>query len=138
MLVRALLLAAVLAAPVGAQNDWDDPFPPHKIADHLYYVGSKGLSTYLITTSQGLILINSSFERTVPIIRGNVEKLGFKFTDVKILLASHAHGDHVAGHALVKQLTGAAVYVMEGDEGVIANGGQGQYLYKERWKPCKV
>jgi len=127
-----LLLALLLAAP-GAE-----PFPPHRIADDLYYVGSKGESTYLVTTKQGHILINSSFEATVPLIRQNMEKLGFRFGDVKILLASHAHADHVQGHALLRQQTGAAVYVMEGDDRVIATGGEGQYLYKDRWKPCKV
>jgi metallo-beta-lactamase class B len=116
-LVLFLLIAS--ARIVSAQSDWNEPFPPHRIADHLYYVGSRGLSTYLVTTSKGHILINSSFEKTVPIIRANVEKLGFKFADVKILLASHAHSDHVAGHALIKELTGASVEVMEGDAPVI-------------------
>ena len=136
--LSALLLSLVTAGTLSAQSDWDDPFPPHRIADHLYYVGSKGLATYLITTGQGHILINSSFERTVPIIRANVEKLGFKFSDIKILLASHAHSDHVEGHALIKELTGARVEVMEGDVKVIASGGRGQYLYKQLWKPCTV
>ena len=140
-LARGQLAVLLLLATVGAlsaQSDWDEPFPPHRIADNLYHVGSKGLATYLITTSRGHILINSSFERTVPIIRGNVEKLGFKFADIKILLASHAHSDHVAGHALIKELTGARVEVMEGDAKVIATGGKGQYLYDEGWKPCAV
>ena len=138
MMRKFFPLLMMLAAPLSAQRDWDDPFPPHRIADHLYYVGSKGLSTYLITTSQGHILINSSFERTVPLIRASVEKLGFQFRDVKILLASHAHSDHVAGHALLKELTGAKVYVMEGDDKVISSGGAGQYLSTSRWKPCAV
>src|SRR5262249_18022728 len=95
--------------------------------------------TYLITTDEGHILINSSFEETVPLIRAAVESLGFRLRDVKVLLASHAHSDHVAGHALLKELTGAKVYVMRGDDGVISSGGQGQYLYKDsRWKPCVV
>ena len=135
MLLRLLPL---LALPLLAQNDWDEPFPPHRIAGNLYYVGSKGLSTYLVTGSQGHILINASFERTVPIIRANVEKLGFKLSDVKIILSSHAHDDHVGGLALLKELTGAKVYVMAGDDKVISSGGQGQYLYKADWKPCKV
>ena len=67
-----------------------------------------------------------------------MEKLGFRFADIKILLASHAHSDHVAGHALIKQLTGARVEVMEGDANVISSGGKGQYLYSEGWKPCAV
>jgi metallo-beta-lactamase class B len=135
---RYLLCLVSLAVLLLAQSDWNDPFPPHRIADSLYYVGSKGLSSYLISTPQGHILINSSFDRTVPLIRASVEKLGFKFTDVKILLTSHAHGDHVEGNALVKELTGAQVYVMAGDDQVVANGGKGQYLYKSPWKPCMV
>ena len=138
MFTRFLLALLASAALLPAQRDWNDPFPPHRIADHLYYVGSKGLSTYLITTSKGHILINSSFERTVPLIRGSVEKLGYKFSDVKILLGSHAHNDHMEGNALVKELTGAQVYVMRGDDQVVADGGKGQYLYNATWKPCKV
>lgn len=138
MFVRLLPGLLALSTLLTAQNDWNDPFPPHRIADNLYYVGSKGLSTYLITGSKGHILINSSFDRTVPLIRASVEKLGYKFSDVKILLGSHAHNDHMEGNALVKELTGAQVYVMRGDEQVIANGGKGQYLYDAAWKPCKV
>jgi metallo-beta-lactamase class B len=134
-LLQVLLLTAAAA---WAQSDWEVPFPPHRIADHIYYVGTKGLSTYLITSSQGSILINSSFETTVPLIRASVEKLGYKMTDIKILLTSHAHNDHCAGHALMKEFTGAKVYVMKGDDDVIASGGKGQYLYKDLWKPCKV
>jgi metallo-beta-lactamase class B len=134
----SLVLSLFAAGTLLAQSDWDEPFPPHRIADHLYYVGSKGLATYLITTGKGHILINSGFERTVPIIRANVETLGFKFSDIKILLASHAHSDHVEGHALIQELTGARVEVMEGDDKVISGGGRGQYLYHEIWRPCKV
>jgi metallo-beta-lactamase class B len=133
-----LLAATVSYGTLNAQSDWDDPFPPHRIADRLYYVGSKGLASYLITTTNGHILINSSFERTVPLIRTNVEVLGFKFSDIKVLLTSHAHSDHASGHALVRELTGARVEVMEGDAKVIANGGAGQYLHDDLWKPCKV
>ena len=139
MPIKLLLAALAFVLPLAAQNNgWDDPFPPHRIADNLYYVGSRGLSTYLVTTSEGLILINASFDRTVPIIKSNVEKLGFKFSDVKILLTSHAHDDHVGGTALVKELTGAKVFVMEGDEKVLESGGHGQYLYKGAWNPVKV
>lgn len=138
MLARFVFTLA-LCLPLLAQSDWNDPFPPHRIADNLYYVGSKGLSTYLITSKSGHILINSSFDRTVPIIRANVEKLGFKFSDVKILLVSHAHGDHVEGHALIKEYTGAKIHVMKGDDETTASGGKGQYLYGDQtWKPVKV
>src|SRR5688572_14547863 len=87
-------LLAISAISVNAQQE--QPFPPHRIADNLYYVGSKDNATYLITTRDGHVLINSGYEQTVPIIRAAVEKLGFKMSDVKILLASHAHSDHVA------------------------------------------
>lgn len=133
-----LCLFPLLALPAPAQDDWNEPFPPHRVAGNLYYVGSKGLSTYLITSSKGHILINSSFEKTVPIIRANVERLGFRLSDVKILLSSHAHDDHVAGHALLQKLTGAQVFAMQGDDTVIRSGGEGQYLYDARWTPCKV
>jgi metallo-beta-lactamase class B len=87
----------------------------YKIAGNLYYVGSEQLASYLITTPEGHILINSDFEQTVPVIRASVEKLGFKFSDIKILLGSHAHGDHMEGDAMVKELTGARVMAMEQD-----------------------
>src|SRR5262245_17756145 len=117
----------------------DEPFPAHRVAGNVYYVGSKLLSSYLIVTPEGHFLINSSFEETVPLIRVAVESLGFKLRDVKVLLASHAHSDHVAGHALLKEMTGAKTYVMQGDDKVIASGGEGQYLYtNSRWKPCAV
>jgi metallo-beta-lactamase class B len=137
--LRALVacrLAAQVAAPVPAASPLsEDSFPPHRIAENLYYVGSKGLATYLVTTGQGHILINPSFETTVPLLRTNVEKLGFKFTDIKILLNSHAHSDHVAGMALAKELSGAAVYVMKGDEKIVETGGASG---RRPWKPTSV
>src|SRR6266852_8565849 len=137
MFLTSLVLALAMAAT--GQADWYEPFPAHRVVGNVYYVGSKDLATYLITTPDGHILINSGFERTVPLIRKSVESLGFKMTDVKILLASHAHSDHVAGHALLQKVTGAKVYVMRGDDRVIASGGKGQYLYTtDRWDPCKV
>jgi metallo-beta-lactamase class B len=132
-------LALAAAAAAQGPADWHEPFPAHKIIGNVYYVGSKDLATYLITTPKGHILINSGFDRTVPLIKKSVESLGFKMTDVKILLASHAHSDHVAGHALLQKVTGAKVFVMRGDEATIASGGEGQYLYStSRWEPCKV
>lgn len=97
------------------KTDWNAPFPAHKVIGNVYFVGSAELASFLITTPQGDILINSDFETTVPVIRASVEKLGFKFTDIKILLGSHAHGDHMEGDALVKELSGARVMAMEQD-----------------------
>lgn len=98
-----------------AKRDDNTPFPAHKVIGNVYYVGNEQLATFLITTPQGHILINSDFEATVPLIRASVEKLGFKFTDIKILLGSHAHGDHMEGDAMIKELSGARVMVMEQD-----------------------
>ncbi|HZI52033.1 MAG TPA: subclass B3 metallo-beta-lactamase, partial [Terriglobia bacterium] len=85
------------APPAG----WNDPFPAHKVMDNFYFVGTKELASFLIVTPQGHILMNSNYESSVPLIQANVEKLGFKFSDIKILIAGHAHPDHVEGDAMV-------------------------------------
>jgi metallo-beta-lactamase class B len=126
--VLALLL---LVSRSHAQSDSDmmTPIDPFRITGNLYYVGSKDLASYLIVTPQGDILINSSFEASVPLIRTSVEKLGFRFTDIKILLISHAHIDHDAGSAEVKRLTGAQYMVMDGDVPVVESGGAKDFAY---------
>jgi metallo-beta-lactamase class B len=139
-MMHCLSLPALgLTLALFGQTQPDSAFPAHRVVGNVYYVGSKALASYLITTPDGHFLINSSYEETVPLIRASIESLGFKMQDVKVLLASHAHSDHVAGHATMKELTGAKVYVMRGDEGVIEWGGAGQYLYTDsRWQPCHV
>jgi metallo-beta-lactamase class B len=116
--------------PAGPQaNDWMVAFPPHRVVGNVYYVGSAGLASYLITTPEGHILINSSLQASVPLIKASVEKLGFKFSDVKILLISHAHFDHCAGSARVKELTGAKYMVMDADVPVVESGGKDDFQY---------
>jgi metallo-beta-lactamase class B len=100
---------------IGTPAQLDKQFPPYKVIGNIYYVGTESLASFLISTPEGLILINSDYERNVPTVRDSVEKLGFKFADIKILLGSHAHGDHMEGDALVKELTGATVMAMEQD-----------------------
>ena len=100
---------------VGTPEEQSTQFPPHKIIGNIYYVGTASLASFLIATPQGNILVNSTYERDVPVIQKSVEQLGFKFSDVKILLGSHAHADHMEGDALVKQLTGAQVMAMAED-----------------------
>lgn len=112
-----------------ASADWTEPFPPFHIAGNLYYVGSKGLANFLITTPQGHILINSDLDANLPLIRTSVEKLGFKFTDIRILLISHAHWDHDAGSAAIKKLTGAGYMVMDADVPVVESGGKADFQY---------
>jgi metallo-beta-lactamase class B len=96
---------------------------------NIYYVGSRGLASYLIATPAGHILINSNLRTSVPLIRESVEKLGFRFSDVKILLISHAHFDHDGGSAEVKKLTGAEYRVMDADVGVVESGGKSDFQY---------
>jgi metallo-beta-lactamase class B len=98
-----------------SEADQTGQFPPHKIIGDIYYVGTHTLSSFLIVTPKGNILIDSTWERNVRTIEKSVKQLGFKFSDVKILLANHAHGDHQEGDALVKELTGAQVMVMAED-----------------------
>src|ERR1700738_44919 len=109
MLLRSLLLTFVFACGLFAQEnpDWTTPHVPYRVVGNVYDVGSKDLASYLITTPQGHILINSSLESSVPLIRKNVEALGFHFQDVRLLLISHGHWDHAAGSAEIKRLTGA-------------------------------
>jgi metallo-beta-lactamase class B len=135
------LLFAWAGRPAVAQQpaNWTEPFPPFTIAGNLHNVGSRDLASYLITTSEGHILINSSLEESVPLIRASVEKLGFKFTDVKILLISHAHADHCAGSAEVRKLTGASYMVMDGDVAAVESGGAPRKLADyTQFPPTKV
>jgi metallo-beta-lactamase class B len=133
---RATLTLAAIVAIAGARTassqnaaSWTEPFPPFRIAGNLYYVGSRGLANYLIATPQGHILINSDLEANVSLIRASIEQLGFKFGDVKILLISHAHWDHDAGSAKVKELTGAKYMVMDADVAVVESGGKSDFQY---------
>ena len=106
---------SILARNMGTEEDQTTAFPPHKIIGNIYYVGTRTLTSFLIVTPQGNIIINSTYERNVPVIQKSVEQLGFKFSDTRILLGNHAHGDHQEGDALVKQLTGAQVMAMAED-----------------------
>ncbi|HEY2845462.1 MAG TPA: subclass B3 metallo-beta-lactamase [Bryobacteraceae bacterium] len=140
MRIYALLPAVLVVMPLVAQGpakqakqgknafagiDWNKPFPAHKVIGNIYSVGSEQLGSFLITTPAGHILINSDYEETIPVIRAGIESLGFKFSDVKILLGSHAHPDHMSGDALFKELTGAKVMAMEQDVPALRNMRQG-------------
>jgi metallo-beta-lactamase class B len=106
---------SILARNMGTEEDQTTAFPPHQVIGNVYYVGTRTLSSFLVTTPQGHILINSTYERNVRTIEQSIAALGFKFADVKILLGTHAHGDHQEGDAMVKQLAGAQVMVMRED-----------------------
>jgi metallo-beta-lactamase class B len=141
-LIPALALALTGISFAQAPADWTEPFPPHHVIGDIYYVGSRGLAAYLVTTSQGHILINSNLDSSVPQIRASIEKLGFHFNDVKILLISHAHFDHCAGSFQIKELTAAKYMVMDADAPEIEAGGKGNFQYGKSanslFKPVKV
>src|SRR4051812_36045901 len=112
---RVLTIQDLFQRNLGTAEQQNKQFPPHKIVGNVYYVGTEMLSSFLVTTSAGHILIDSIYERNVPTIQDSVQKLGFKFEDIKILLGSHAHGDHQEGDGLVVKLTGARAMAMEQD-----------------------
>ena len=126
LLFAILLVAAPLRAAI--DPDWTTPVAPFRIADNLYYVGSRDLAAYLITTPAGNILINANLESSPPLLRASVEKLGFRWADTKILLNGQAHYDHMAGSAEVVRETHAKNMVMDGDVKVVETGGRVDFL----------
>jgi metallo-beta-lactamase class B len=132
-------------APLAAQKDptsrsWNQPVEPFRIAGNLYYVGASDITSFLITTPQGHILLDGGFEETVPLIRESVKKLGFKMKDVKILLNNHSHYDHAGGLAALKKLTGAKLVASVGDAPLLARGGKDDYLFGDEmsYPPVKA
>ncbi|HMH21490.1 MAG TPA: subclass B3 metallo-beta-lactamase [Puia sp.] len=121
--------AQTLIGPPITQETWTRDYEPFRIAGNLYYVGTYDLACYLITTPQGHILINTGLAESAPMIRKHVEALGFRFTDIKILLATHAHFDHVGGMAAVKKMSGAKMMIHEKDAAVLADGGNSDYVF---------
>jgi metallo-beta-lactamase class B len=137
--------ATAVAQPQNAapdNPDWTRPFPPFRIIGNIYWVGSYDLSTYLITTPQGNILINTGVGDTAKQIKASVEQLGFKLTDTKILTATHGHFDHVAGLAELKRMTGARLVASEGDKELLESGGKADFRFGDspgaRFEPVKV
>jgi metallo-beta-lactamase class B len=144
MLSRILILLFALTGSLSAQTpaEWTEPVPAHRVIGNVYYVGSKDLASFLITTPQGDILINSNLVSSPALIQKSVEQLGFRFSDIKILLISHAHYDHCAGSARIKQLTHAKYMVMDADVPVIEDGGKSDFQYSKsadmQFPPAKV
>ena len=139
---RTLIAAAIVAVSAPAQSygapspDWSQPIAPFRIADNLYYIGTHGLASFLITTPAGDILINSSLTTSPPLIRASMQQLGFKMSDVKILLISHAHFDHDAGSAEILKETHAKYMVMDADVPVVqAGGGSADFAYPDDHYP---
>ncbi|UZK67116.1 subclass B3 metallo-beta-lactamase [Sphingomonas sp. M1-B02] len=141
----ALLLGAALAGPAAAQDDWakikaewNQPMAPFRIVGDVYYVGTAGLSAFLITSPRGHILIDGAMAESVPQIAANIETLGFKLRDVKILLINHAHWDHSGGLAALKRRTGAKLYASAADRPALEAGWMDYRPEQERVAPVKV
>src|SRR4051794_27268829 len=115
LFVAAFAVLAAAAAHAQGNPDWHRAIPGFKIAGNLYYVGTADLAVYLVATPQGNILVNGNFKEDVPAIRKSIEGLGFKYSDTKIILISHAHGDHDEGVGLIQSETGARLMVMDAD-----------------------
>jgi metallo-beta-lactamase class B len=135
------VIAQKLIPPPFVQKEWEIGYQPFRIAGNLYYVGTYDLACYLITTPKGNILINTGLAESVGLITSNVESLGFKFSDIKILLATHAHFDHVAGMADIKEITGAQMMIHEKDAQALADGGNSDFIFGGKgstFKPVKA
>ncbi|SDQ00871.1 metallo-beta-lactamase class B [Mucilaginibacter sp. OK268] len=121
------VFAQKVIQPANTNPDWSRPYPPFQIAGNLYYVGTYDLACYFIATPQGNILINTGLAESAPLIKTNMETLGFKFKDIKILLTTQAHFDHMGAMAAIKKMTGAKMMVDAGDVGVVTDGGRSDY-----------
>lgn len=135
-LIYLFLLFCCVSAqsqPSEQSRSWNQPVKPYRIIGNVYYVGASDVSSYLITTPNGHILLDSGFYETVPQIQKNVEQLGFRFADIKILINSHAHYDHTGGLALLKELTKATFITSRGDADLLARGGKNDFGFGDRF-----
>jgi metallo-beta-lactamase class B len=128
------LLSAAASAQQGATfQAMNQPIEPYKVIGNIYYVGASDVTSFLITTPEGHILLDSGFAETVPQIEANVAKLGFKLADIKILLISHAHIDHAGGMAELKKKTGATLAVLDAEVGLLERGGKGDFAWGDKY-----
>jgi|SRR5262245_7836170 len=144
-LILSLTFSLFLPATANPQADptsrsWNQPVKPYRVIGNIWYVGASGVTSFLITTSDGHILLDSGLPETVPLIKQNVEQLGFKQNDIKILINSHAHYDHAGGLAELKELTGAKLMATEADAALMARGGKDDFQLGDRYayKPVKA
>lgn len=149
-LLGALLITAGIVSaqqgPAQFSREWyqqfsgpySAPAEPFRIVGTIYYVGAANIASYLITTPQGHILIDTGMNEMHDVIKNNVATLGFKTSDIKIMLSSHAHFDHVEGHAAMQRLTGAQVMAMAGDAEALQSGKDSSALGAVGWEPVKV
>jgi metallo-beta-lactamase class B len=148
---KAVLLIMMSCSLVGAQTSplspeqratfhgqMSQPVEPFRIIGNIYYVGARNIASYVITTPQGDIMIDTGTKEMHPVILANLAKLGFKPQDIKILLSGHAHFDHVQGHAAMQKATGAKVMALGDDAAALSSGKDRSPLGDEGWEPVKV
>jgi glyoxylase-like metal-dependent hydrolase (beta-lactamase superfamily II) len=126
-LMSSQFQAQTVNEPKDHPEKWSQPYEPFRVAGNLYYVGTYDLASYLIVTKKGNILINTGLADSLPMIKNNIKKLGFKYNDTKILLLTQAHYDHLGAMAAIKKETGAKLYVDKADADVLKTGGKSDY-----------
>ena len=138
---RAALAAIAFFALAGSwasgetdeeRPEWNQPAPAFRILGNIHYVGTNELAAYLLTTPEGHILIDGGLPESAPLIEASIGKLGFKMEDVKILLTTQAHFDHVGSLAALAKASGGQVMVMVGDQEIVEQGGKGDYLFGDK------
>jgi metallo-beta-lactamase class B len=127
--VLSLMVCIASAQDTEAFRKMNEPLEPFRLIGNIYYVGASDVTSYLIVTDQGSILLDAGFKETAPMIESNIKKLGFALSDVKILLSTHPHLDHAGGLARMKELTGATFMAMDDDVEQFKAGGKGDYAY---------
>ncbi len=144
-LILSLTLLFLLPATANPQTDptarsWNQPVKPYRIIANIWYVGASGVTSFLITTSKGHILLDSGLPETVTQIKQNVERLGFKMSDIKTLINRHAHYDNAGGLAELKDLTGASLMATEADAALLERGGKDDFQWGDKYpyKPVKA
>jgi metallo-beta-lactamase class B len=143
ILAVGLVASTLVAAPARAQTDplrgvGSQPVEPFRVAGNIYYVGASGISSYLLVTPEGLILIDTGTVEMVPGLRANIEKLGHRMSDIKIILSSHSHWDHVEGHATMQKVTGARIMAVGEDAAAISTGIDSSALGGPNYAAAKV
>src|SRR3954468_11009783 len=129
LLAVLVLSTCVLAQETAEWRSWNQPIPPFRVAGNIYYVGANEITSFLITSPQGHILLDGGFAETAPQIEANIEKLGFHLRDVKVLLNSQAHADHAGGFAELKRATAARLLIAPGDAELVARGGHDDFAF---------
>lgn len=135
-----VLCPAARAQEKAEWRSWNKPIPPFRVIGNIYYVGANEITSFLITSPKGHILLDGGFKETAPQIEANIQKLGFKLRDVKVLINSQAHSDHAGGFAELKRATGARLLIAEGDADLVARGGHDDFAFGNSmtYPPAKV